>query len=246
MRGDFGTENNGVERKMIAKWGVQHRAYLRGRYVVLSIIYILIPDRYIFSLRSIHNVRIERLWRDVRRDTLEFFRTIFLHLEEIGLLDMESEIHRVCLFLTYQHRIQHSLDETVTSWNLHKLRTAGNKSPWAIYQLSREMAINQGYWTGDPGDDVNAVPDDYGDDPNEGFSPADELAADPKAADYTDLENDVEKEREAGIFVNDDEEIRAAKECLDGMDFEADDGNFGIDIYCKSVTLLTSLMYSED
>lgn len=31
VRGDFGTENNGVERAMVAKWGVAHRAYLRGR-----------------------------------------------------------------------------------------------------------------------------------------------------------------------------------------------------------------------
>lgn len=30
-RGDFGTENNGVERQMNLKWGELHRAYLRGR-----------------------------------------------------------------------------------------------------------------------------------------------------------------------------------------------------------------------
>lgn len=30
-RGDFGKENNGAERRMIARWGVAHRAYLRGR-----------------------------------------------------------------------------------------------------------------------------------------------------------------------------------------------------------------------
>ena len=33
----------------------------------------------------------------------------------------------------------------------------------------------------------------------------------------------------AGIFLNDDEEIKMAQECLDGMDFNEDDGNFGID-----------------
>lgn len=30
-RGDFGTENNEVERLLIAHWGMAHRAYLRGR-----------------------------------------------------------------------------------------------------------------------------------------------------------------------------------------------------------------------
>ena len=32
-RGDFGRENNEVERRMIAHWGEAHRAFLRGRYV---------------------------------------------------------------------------------------------------------------------------------------------------------------------------------------------------------------------
>ncbi|KJA13050.1 hypothetical protein HYPSUDRAFT_209869 [Hypholoma sublateritium FD-334 SS-4] len=113
---------------------------------------------------------------------------------------MESEVQRVCLFLTYHKRIQHSLDETVASWNLHKVRTAGNKTPLALYQLSREKAINQGYWTGDPGDDVTDISENYGEDPNEAYSPADELAEDPNAADNRDFENDVEMEREAGIF----------------------------------------------
>ena len=159
---------------------------------------------------------------------------------------MESDIHRVCLFLTYHHRIQHSLDETVASWNLHKVRTAGNKTPVALYQLSREKAINQGYWTGDPGDDVDNVSDNYGEDINEAFAPADELTEDPQTADYRDFGDDVEGEREAGIFVNDDEEIEAAKERLGDYNFAADDGNFGIDVYCNAITRLTALMYPNN
>jgi hypothetical protein len=31
VRGDWGTENNGIERQMIAHWGEAHRPYLRGR-----------------------------------------------------------------------------------------------------------------------------------------------------------------------------------------------------------------------
>jgi hypothetical protein len=34
VRGDFGTENNLVEKHMVQKWGEAHRAYLRGRYAV--------------------------------------------------------------------------------------------------------------------------------------------------------------------------------------------------------------------
>ncbi|KAK6988935.1 hypothetical protein R3P38DRAFT_3391743 [Favolaschia claudopus] len=90
MRGDFGTENNEVERLMILYWGMPHRAYLRGR--------------------SRHNVRIERLWRDVRKDALETFRQIFDYLEKNDLLDMENPIHSTCLFLVFQRRIQAALD----------------------------------------------------------------------------------------------------------------------------------------
>ena len=37
VRGDYGTENNSVEKLMVAHWGVLHRAYLRGRYVGLLV-----------------------------------------------------------------------------------------------------------------------------------------------------------------------------------------------------------------
>jgi hypothetical protein len=87
----------------------------------------------------------ERNWRDVRKDTLQVFREIFIHLEELGLLEMDSPIDRVCLYIVLQPRIQASLDETRTSWNLHKMRTANHKSPRAIYELSREKAVNRGY-----------------------------------------------------------------------------------------------------
>ncbi|KAK7034254.1 hypothetical protein R3P38DRAFT_2772390 [Favolaschia claudopus] len=213
------TENNGVERRMIARWGEAHRSYLRGR--------------------STQNIRMERNWRDVRKDTLEFFREIFMYLVDINLLDMENPIHRVCLFVVFQPRIQKSLDETIASWNLHKLRTAGNKSPHAIFQLSREKAINRGYWTGDPGDPLSTASDPhYGQDPDAPLPPAEELQTDPTAADYTEYP-DVAAEREAGVVINDDDEVSECREILSGMDFLSDDGNWGIDLYCTAVMRIT-------
>ncbi|KAF9473767.1 hypothetical protein BDN70DRAFT_908769 [Pholiota conissans] len=188
------------------------------------------------SLPNVEATCVEQVLRQIytahRRDSLEFFRTIFLHLEQIGLLDMESSIHRVCLFLTYHLRIQHSLDETVTLWNLHKIRMAGN---------NREHAINSGYWTGDPGDSVEEATDPhYGDNEEESFPPADKLQTDPTAPNYDDFA-DPASERDEGICINADEEIEAARRCLDGIDFNADDGNFGIDVYCSAVMKLTAL-----
>ncbi|KAK6993144.1 hypothetical protein R3P38DRAFT_3425961 [Favolaschia claudopus] len=139
MRGDFGTENNLVERLMILHWGILHRAYLRGR--------------------SRHNVRIERLWRDVRKDALETFRQIFDYLEKNDLLDMENPVHSACLFLVFKRRIQAALDRARDAWNHHRMRTQHDKTPIAIYELSRTAAITRGYWTGDPGDDMDAASD---------------------------------------------------------------------------------------
>ncbi|KAK7059525.1 Integrase catalytic domain-containing protein [Favolaschia claudopus] len=131
MRGDFGTENNEVERLMILYWGMLHRAYLRGR--------------------SRHNVRIERLWRDVRKDALETFRQIFDYLEKNDLLDMENPIHSTCLFLVFQRRIQAALDRARDAWNHHRMRTQHDKTPIAIYELSRTAAITQDGTASAPG-----------------------------------------------------------------------------------------------
>lgn len=144
------------------------------------------------------------------------------------------------------HPTQKSLDETVTSWNLHKVQTAGNKTPLATYQLSREKAITQGYWTGDPGDDEDMASNPlYGYDFNERSPPADEVASDPEAPDLGEYE-DLKAEREAGVFVNDDEEIWEAREILKDMDCSVDDGNSGIDIYCEAVLCITLYLSGND
>lgn len=184
----------------------------------------------------------ERGWRDIRKDTLEVYRQIFAYLVNSELLDMENPVHRVCLYIVFQPRIQHSLDETRRSWNLHKIRTAGNKTPSAIYELSKTRAKNRGYWTGDPGDDIStASQPTYGEDPAEQLPPADELLNDPTSPDHTPYP-DIEAEREAGVFVNEDEEIREAREILEEFDVNADDGNWGIDTYCRAVVLFTAYL----
>ena len=41
-RGDYGTENNNVERMMKTHWGEAHNAFLRGRYAVYFLIHVFI------------------------------------------------------------------------------------------------------------------------------------------------------------------------------------------------------------
>jgi len=169
-----------------------------------------------------------------------------MHLEAIDLLDMDNPIHRVCLFIVFRNRIQKSLDETLVSWNNHKVRTAGNKTPNAMYQLSREQAINRGFWTGDPGDDLSEVSDDYGREFGDGIMPpADELADDPTAP-RSDYFPSAEAEHEAGIFVNNDDEIQGIKDILGDFDVSEEDDNNGINVYVEATLRVEAFLKKMD
>ncbi|KAJ6553847.1 hypothetical protein B0H10DRAFT_1848712 [Mycena sp. CBHHK59/15] len=182
-----------------------------------------------------------RLWRDIRKDTMEMFRQIFIYITDHDLLDMKNAVHRACLFLVYQSRIQASLDRTRDGWNHHQIRTERNKTPVALYELSREAAINHGYWTGDPGDDAARVANDplYGYDGDAPLPPPGE-ADDVVNTSATPV--GPEAEREAGICVNDDDELAAVKELMPDFDFEEDDQNWGIDVYYRAVVVLITIM----
>ncbi|KAJ7156473.1 hypothetical protein C8R43DRAFT_883916 [Mycena crocata] len=181
-----------------------------------------------------------RLWCDVRKDSLETFRQIFMYLVANDLLIMENQIHAACLFLVFQPRVQASLDRTRDAWNHHKIRTAGNRTPIALFELSRKTAIRRGYWTGDMGDDLATASDPlYGYD---GEAPA------PPSGGQEDTDGHpqyappvgIQAEREAGICLNDDEELEEVRKLMEDFDFNFDDGNWGINVYCQAVILLTS------
>ena len=67
VRADDGGENIAVGELMVHYRGADHGSFLTGP--------------------SVHNTRIERLWREVVHCILFMFRNIFLHLEHIGMLD---------------------------------------------------------------------------------------------------------------------------------------------------------------
>ncbi|KAI0686056.1 hypothetical protein C8T65DRAFT_591476 [Cerioporus squamosus] len=175
-------------------------------------------------------------------DSLETFRQIFMHLEDMGLLDMECEVHRVCLFLVFQKRIQLSLDRTRDAWNHHKIRTEHNRTPVALFELSREKALRRGYWTGDPGDPIADVHNDpsYGVDDRAPPPPSEETRTDPSSRGEQPSVGDTDAERGAGVVLNSEDELERAKEILSDFDFDWDDGNWGIDVYIEAVSMYMS------
>lgn len=86
---------------------------------------------------SVHNVRIERLWRDVHQSVLAPFRTMFEQLEADGIFNCDNEVDLYCLHQVFLNRINVSLSDFVTSWNNHSISTEGNLTPSQLFHMGQ-------------------------------------------------------------------------------------------------------------
>jgi hypothetical protein len=83
--------------------------------------------------RSVHNVRVERLHRDVHSGVLCHYALLFTFMEEEGLLNVDSEEHLLALQEVFIPRINRSLNEFVNQWNSHPVSSAGHQSPEQMF-----------------------------------------------------------------------------------------------------------------
>ena len=83
-------------------------------------------DNYVILGSSVHNVRIERMWRDVSRSVITPFKERFTSLKDQEILDVDNEIDLFCLHEVFAHRINASLNDFVSSWNSHPLTSENN------------------------------------------------------------------------------------------------------------------------
>ena len=102
VRGDHGTENNGIETYMRSIRG-KESAYIRGP--------------------TVHNQRIERLHYDTTHCALAHYIDLFIHMENCGYLDRNDDLHRYSLQYVFLPRIQKSLDNFMEAWNNHPIST---------------------------------------------------------------------------------------------------------------------------
>ena len=113
IRTDHGTENVEVARYMLQTHNMASNPVITGR--------------------SIHNQRIERLWRDAFTYVVQHYYNLFYFLESNNELDPDDEVHMFALQYVFMPRINRALDFFTTQWNNHPIRTEGNKSPLQLW-----------------------------------------------------------------------------------------------------------------
>ncbi len=113
VRCDQGRENTLVAAHMLEHRGSDRRSVLVGS--------------------SVHNQRIERLWRDMHRCVTQLFYKLFYHLEYYNLLDPLNEAHLAAINYVFKPRINQALNHFKEGWNSHPVRTAHNRSPHQLF-----------------------------------------------------------------------------------------------------------------
>ena len=113
VRMDKGGENILVSQYMIERRGAGRNSAILGR--------------------SVHNQRIERLWRDVFSGCVGFFYRLFYWMEDINILNPDSPLDLYALHYVALNVLQAHLDGFQRGWCHHSIRTEGNRTPLQLW-----------------------------------------------------------------------------------------------------------------